>query len=114
MKAVAAVSISFFKLGWFLLSSLIYAVVWIAANILRIAFRFLQSILVAIAFALLGAAYFNAGSPEGKQRIGNLMQRVVGETPKSDRQARTQHMIDRVRANGRNRRTRVYDTAIGR
>ena len=96
---------SFIKLAVFLGGSLIYTIAWIAYRLLRIVFRILQSVLVAIAFAFLGAAYFNATSPTVKSRIGALMQWVVGETPKSERNAKSNHMIDRVRAGGRNPRS---------
>lgn len=105
---------SLIKLAMILGGSLIYTVAWIAYRVLRIAFRILQSLLVAIAFAFLGAAYFNATSPTVKSRIGGVMQRVVGETPKTERKAKAKSMIDRVRAGGRNPRARVYDATFGR
>ncbi len=105
---------SLIKLAVFLGGSLLYTIAWIAYRVLRIAFRILQSLLVAIAFAFLGAAYFNATSATTKNRIGGLMQRVVGETPKSERKAKTKGMIDRVRAGGRNPRAQVYDVTFGR
>ena len=105
---------SFIKLAIILGGSLIYAVAWIAYRVLRIAFRILQSLLVAIAFAFLGAVYFNATSATTKGRVGGLMQRVVGETPKTERKAKTNRMIDRVRAGGRNPRVSVVDTVTWR
>jgi len=121
MKAVTAVGGSVLKFFWFMISSVIYVVALAAYHALRIAFRFLQSVLVAIAFAFLAFAYFNA-TPDGKSKIGRIMQWVVGEAPKQDADSKRKQdadskrklMATRVRAGGKNKRTKVYDKAFGR
>jgi len=113
MKAVTAVGGSVIKFFWFMISSVIYVVALAAYHALRIAFRFLQSVLVAIAFAFLAFAYFNA-TPDGKSKIGRIMQWVVGEAPKQDADSKRKLMATRVRAGGKNKRTKVYDKAFGR